>query len=150
MCNGSSTISSPAVKSNKLSLFLSFYVLSKIFFTNEIVMSWIFQEAQHKWNKCLVSLGYTDCIPCRGVRLPFQIRSPGYDTIISSDGKVPLLEIWEEWNIFSLPLLPGSLIPGGSNCQSFIYGSNRSVWKLFIFDRNNWCHVILFVLRIVT
>ena len=56
---------------------------------------------------CQLGLEYANCKGKRPYLL--QKRSPGYD---KSEGGVPLQEIREVWNIFSLPLLPGLLWPG--------------------------------------
>ena len=33
-----------------------------------------------------------------------------------------------------------------STRQDLIDGSNRSVWKLFVFSRNTWCHIIIIIM----
>ena len=60
--------------------------------------------------------------------------------------------IWRQgyssWNIGSIEypfigITPRStLIRSGRICLGPIYGTNRSLWALFSFRRNNWCHII--------
>ena len=47
-----------------------------------------------------------------------------------------------------MQLLPGPLWSSCSICQSPIYWSNRTVWKLFIFSRNMWNHITVHKLLI--
>ena len=45
--------------------------------------------------------------------------------------------------IWSILISMTTLTHNSSTYQDPIYGSSRSVWKLLVFDRNNWNHIIV-------
>ena len=80
-------------------------------------------------------LEYTDCIPCREVRSASQLRLSRLWHWNASNCKTPILMLGK-WGVLHCHYsLVRSILEGR------IYGSNKSVWKLFVLDWNTWCHI---------
>ena len=56
----------------------------------------------------------------------------------ASGVEASVLELWGMWSHLFIVIASRSkvVVP-----VSLIYGSNRPVWKLLVFDRNTWNHV---------
>ena len=70
-----------------------------------------------------------------GVR-PLQKEMSSVWHYTASEVEVPALGSLEYSFIAITPR--STLTQSGSTCWGFIYGSNSSVWKLFVLDRNTW------------
>ena len=93
------------------------------------------------WQPCQWGLKYIDCIS-----LTIKLECSGYDSdYTASDGEVPVLELWREWNTLLLPVPFWSGMVESVKIPSM---SQIDVWKLS--DRNMWYHITkLFVLKII-
>ena len=57
----------------------------------------------------------------------------------TSDGEAPVLDLGRVWSQIFITITPRSTLTWNDNTRkSSIFGSNRSVWKLFVLDNNTW------------
>ena len=77
---------------------------------------------------CHRGFKYADCIPCKKKWMSWV----GYNT--TCDGEAPVLEIWEVWSTFSLPLLPGPLWPGVVVTLKFLFIGEIELFENYIYS----------------